>query len=98
MAQNNAAQDNAGKPPTQDNAPPLHQADGPSPADQIPQATNIAAAADDQSVGAELLHAALALPLDAIAHVELTLDQLGDTVDLFDVPPFDYGDDFGNVG
>ena len=34
----------------------------------------------------------LALPPDAIAHVELTLDQLGDTVDLFDVPPFDYGD------
>jgi hypothetical protein len=27
-----------------------------------------------------------------VANVELTLDHLSETVDLFDVPPFDYGD------
>jgi hypothetical protein len=39
-----------------------------------------------------LLHAAYVLPPEMVANVELTLDHLSETVDLFDVPPFDYGD------
>jgi hypothetical protein len=89
------SQDNSGKTPAQDE---LHDhaqdrsAAVQAPDDQTLQATNVPDAASGQAASAELLHAALALPPDAIAHVELTLDQLGNTVDLFDVPPFDYGD------
>lgn len=99
MAQEN--QENSAKTPAQDRVHDQTQdqsAAVPAQDDQTLQATNGLDGAVDQSVGAELLHAALALPPDAIApdviaHVELTLDQLGNTVDLFDVPPFDYGDD-----
>jgi hypothetical protein len=49
-------------------------------------------------VASELLHAAHVLPPDMIANVELTLDHLSTTVDLFDVPPFDYGDTGGDAG
>jgi hypothetical protein len=47
-------------------------------------------------LASELLHAAHILPPDMIANVELTLDHLSTTVDLFDVPPFDYGDTGGS--
>jgi hypothetical protein len=96
MAQDNSGQNNAGKPLAQDRMHDQAQdqsAAVPAPNDQTVQAASVLDGAGDQSVGAELLHAALALPPDALAHVELTLDQLGNTVDLFDVPPFDYGDD-----
>jgi len=91
MAQDNTGQDNVGKTPAQDRK---HDPSAvvPTPDEQTLQATNVPDGAGDQLADAELLHAALALPPDAIAHVELTLDQLGNTVDLFDVPPFDYGD------
>ena len=95
MVQDNVGQDDVGQTPAQN---PVHDqtldqsAAVPTPDDQILQAANVFDGAGDQSVGAEPLHAALALPPDAVAHVELTLDQLGNTVDLFDVPPFDYGD------
>jgi hypothetical protein len=49
-------------------------------------------------LASELLHAAHILPPDMIANVELTLDHLSTTVDLFDVPPFDYGDTGGDAG
>jgi hypothetical protein len=51
-------------------------------------------AADDllQSAADDLLHAAHVPPPDMVANVEFTLDHLSSTVDLFDVPPFDYGD------
>ena len=95
-SQGDNGQNDSGTTPDQDMQ--ARSAAVPAPDHQTLQAANILDGADDQSVGAELLHAALALPPDAIApdviaHVELTLDQLGNTVDLFDVPPFDYGDD-----
>lgn len=57
--------------------------------------------ADSDLLASELLHAAHVLPPDMIANVETTLDHLSATVDLFDVPPFDFGDmggDFGDTG
>jgi hypothetical protein len=33
-----------------------------------------------------------------VANVELTLDHLSATIDLFDVPPFDFGDSGGDAG
>lgn len=55
--------------------------------------------ASDQPAVDDLLHAAHVLPPDMVANVELTLDHLSTTVDLFDVPPFDYGDaGGGDVG
>jgi hypothetical protein len=103
MDQDNIDQDKPGQTPTEDQARDPSQTQSaavPAPDDlQAATVLNPALldavpldAASMQLTDAELLHAALALPPDAIAHVELTLDQLGDTVDLFDVPPFDYGD------
>jgi hypothetical protein len=51
--------------------------------------------ATDQLTADDLLHAAHVAPPDMVANVELTLDHLSTTVDLFDVPPFDYGDTGG---
>jgi hypothetical protein len=59
---------------------------GPSPDAQV---------AHDQTAADDLLHAAHVPPPDMVANVELTLDHLSTTVDLFDVPPFDYGDTGG---
>jgi hypothetical protein len=96
-------QGDAGQTPAEDqaHAPSQAQSAAVPASDDLQAATVLDAALLDavpldaasvQLTDSELLHAALALPPDAIAHVELTLDQLGDTVDLFDVPPFDYGD------
>jgi len=96
MAQdNNRGEDNVGKTTAPDRMHDSTQdqsATVPAPDGRTLHAPNGPDGAGDQTVDAELLHAALALPPDAIAHVELTLDHLGNTVDLFDVPPFDYGD------
>jgi hypothetical protein len=54
--------------------------------------------AQDQMAADDLLHAAYVAPPDMVANVELTLDHLSTTVDLFDVPPFDYGDTGGDTG
>jgi hypothetical protein len=81
------SQDNAGKPTTKDQS-----SVGPLPNDQSPQESTLLNTLDDQSVADDLLHAACVLPPATIANVELTLHQLSETVDLFDVPPFDYGD------
>ena len=64
---------------------------GASQDDQGSQPTPSTTAGDQLSAD-DLLHAAYVLPPEMIANVELTLDHLSDTVDLFDVPPFDYGD------
>jgi hypothetical protein len=87
-------QDSAGKTPTQS---PQGQAQdqsivGASQDDQGSQQPNPSTTAGDQSPADDLLHAAHVLPPETIANVELTLDHLSETVDLFDVPPFDYGD------
>ena len=102
-------QDN-GKPPAQDESAqdqPIHDQSiqdqsnlGTSPVEQGPaeQAAHEASlltAAVDQSTADDLLHAAHIAPPDMVANVELTLDHLSTTVDLFDVPPFDYGDTGG---
>jgi hypothetical protein len=53
----------------------------------------------NQLTADDLLHAAHVAPPDMVANVELTLDHLSTTVDLFDIPPFDYGDTGGgNTG
>jgi hypothetical protein len=78
-------QDNTGPNTTKDQS-----VDGLSQHDQTSQDANNAA--HDPSGNADLLHAAHILPPPPIAQVELTLDQLSETVDLFDVSPFDYGD------
>jgi hypothetical protein len=71
---------------------------GASPADQsVPEASPLTTA-QDQSTADDLLHAAHVAPPDMVANVELTLDHLSTTVDLFDVPPFDYGDTGGDTG
>jgi hypothetical protein len=53
---------------------------------------------DSDLLASELIHAAHALPPEMVANVELTLDHLSATVDLFDVPPFDFGDSGGDAG
>jgi hypothetical protein len=63
----------------------------PAQDDQGPQEPTLPTTANDQPAADDLLHAAYVLPPDMIANVELTLDHLSTTVDLFDVPPFDYG-------
>ena len=89
-----SGQDPSGQVPSGQDQPTQDQpiAD-PAQVDQasIPQAT-----ADDQSKADDLLHAAHVVPpADMVANVELTLDHLSATVDLFDIPPFDYGDTGG---
>jgi hypothetical protein len=85
-------QDDTGKTPAQSEA----QADtSPLPDAASPQATDPVPPASDQPVADDLLHAAHVPPADLVANVELTLDHLSTTVDLFDVPPFDYGDTGG---
>lgn len=67
------------------------------PDDQGLQAS-IPVTTDDLSKADDLLHAAHVVPpADMVANVELTLDHLSTTVDLFDVPPFDYGDTGGHA-
>jgi hypothetical protein len=85
-------QDNAGKTPTQDQSmvDPLQGDQGPQ--EPNPLTSNPLPAASDQSMADDLLHAAYVPPPEMVASVELTLDHLSETVDLFDVPPFDYGD------
>jgi hypothetical protein len=93
-------QDRAGKTPTQSTQKQSVQEQsiqdqsivGTSQDDQGSQQPNPSATAGDQSSADDLLHAAYVLPPEMIANVELTLDHLSETVDLFDVPPFDYGD------
>lgn len=89
-------QDDTAKTPAQSET----QADtGRSPDADSAQATEPATPAADQPAVDDLLHAAHVLPPDMVANVELTLDHLSTTVDLFDVPPFDYGDaGGGDVG
>jgi hypothetical protein len=53
---------------------------------------------DSDSLASDLMHAAHVLPPEMVANVELTLDHLSATVDLFDVPPFDFGDTGGDAG
>ena len=57
---------------------------------QGPQDPNVSTT-HDQPAADDLLHAAHVLPADMVANVELTLDHLSTSLDLFDVPPFDYG-------
>jgi hypothetical protein len=88
-------QDSAGKTPTQstdDQSIQDQSIVGASQDDQGSQQPNPLMTGSDQSSADDLLHAAYVLPPEMIANVELTLDHLSDTVDLFDVPPFDYGD------
>ena len=66
---------------------------GAPPAEQAAHEASLVTA--DQSTADDLLHAAHVAPPDMVANVELTLDHLSTTVDLFDVPPFDYGDTGG---
>jgi hypothetical protein len=66
---------------------------GAPPAEQGPHEASVLTA--DQLAADDLLHAAHVAPPDMVANVELTLDHLSTTVDLFDVPPFDYGDTGG---
>lgn len=63
--------------------------------EQAAQQASLLATAHDQATADDLLHAAHIPPPDMVANVELTLDHLSTTVDLFDVPPFDYGDTGG---
>jgi hypothetical protein len=53
---------------------------------------------DGDLLASDLMHAAHVLPPDMVANVELTLDHLSTTIDLFDVPPFDFGDSGGDGG
>jgi hypothetical protein len=53
---------------------------------------------DSDLLASDLMHAAHLLPPDMVANVELTLDHLSATIDLFDVPPFDFGDSGGDAG
>ncbi len=53
---------------------------------------------DGDLLASDLMHAAHVLPPDMVANVELTLDHLSATIDLFDVPPFDFGDSGGDAG
>jgi hypothetical protein len=69
-----------------------------APVDQDPHETSLLATTQEQAAADDLLHAAHAVPADMVASVELTLDHLSTTVDLFDVPPFDYGDTGGDTG
>jgi len=90
-------QDRAGKTPTQeqsiqDQSIQDQSIAGASQDDQGSQQPNPSTTAGDQSSADDLLHAAYVLPPEMVANVELTLDHLSETVDLFDVPPFDYGD------
>ena len=96
-------QDNTGKPSTQNpssEAPSSQDSPsqdqpiaGAAQDDQGQQASIPVAAPADQPIADDLLHAAHAVPpADMVANVELTLDHLSTTVDLFDIPPFDYGD------
>ena len=76
---------------------------GPLQDDQGPHESSLLGVVDDQGAADHLLHAAYIVPPDMIASVELTLDHLSQTVDLFDVPPFDYGvdappSDYGDTG
>ena len=84
----------SGQPATDDPS-----ADNPSQQGKSQEPDNILSATTDQPVTDDLLHAAHVLPPDLppdmVANVEQTLDHLSATVDLFDVPPFDYGDDIG---
>jgi hypothetical protein len=87
-------QDDTGKTPAQD--PPQGPSQdqpiaGPSQDEQGPPDPNLSTTAHDQPAADDLLHAAYVLPADMVANVELTLDHLSTTLDLFDVPPFDYG-------
>ena len=96
-------QDDTGKAPAQEQAQDQDQAQDQQAAGALPdaedaQASIPPAAAGDQSTTDDLLHAAHVAPPDMVANVELTLDQLSATVDLFDVPPFDHGDTGGDVG
>lgn len=106
-------QDDTGKTPAQDQVqdqaqgqtqdPAQDQAQDQQAAGALPdaegaQASIPPATTGDQSATDDLLHAAHVAPPDMVANVELTLDQLSATVDLFDVPPFDHGDTGGDVG
>jgi len=94
-------QDDTGKVPAQNQAPDQaqdQQAAGTLPNAEDAQASIPADTASDQYATDDLLHAAHIAPPDMIANVELTLDQLSATVDLFDVPPFDHGGTGGDVG
>jgi hypothetical protein len=74
---------------------------GAPPAEQDPHGASLLTTAQDlttQASADDLLHAAHVAPPDMVANVELTLDHLSTTVDLFDVPPFDYGDTGGGGG
>src|SRR5262245_29656314 len=95
-------QDNTGKPSTQESVQESVQqpaqdqpiADA-AQHEQGPQAA-MSMTTDDQAKADDLLHAAHAVPpADMVANVEITLDHLSTTVDLFDIPPFDYGDSGG---
>jgi hypothetical protein len=79
------AEDNAGNPATDPSA-----VDPATPAQTSQEATVLPT--DSELLTSDLLHAAHVLPPEMIANVALTLDHLSATVDLFDVPPFDYGD------
>lgn len=102
-------QDNTGKPSTQtpgqgSSQDPAQQSSpeqvaGAAQDDQDPQASTPVATADDQAKADDQLHAAhVEPPADMVANVEHTLDHLSETVDLFNIPPFDYGDTGGDTG
>lgn len=88
------AEDNA-RPPTDPplvEPPPHEQASQEQTSqDQTGQQSSVMPT-DSELLANDLLHAAHVLPPDMVANVELTLDHLSASVDLFDVPPFDYGD------
>jgi hypothetical protein len=92
--QDQSAQDQ----PIQDQSNPGTSQAEQGPAEQGAHEASLLTAALDQSTADDLLHAAHVVPPETIANVELTLDHLSTTVDLFDVPPFDYGDTGGDTG
>jgi hypothetical protein len=96
-ADNNGSNDTTGLPAVD----PSTQDVDPSTQDDASQQASVPTDGDltnSDLLASELLHAAHILPPDMIANVELTLDHLSTTVDLFDVPPFDYGDTGGDAG
>jgi hypothetical protein len=94
------AEDNAGSPsdPSPVGSSPQEQASQEQASqDEVAQQSGVLPT-DSELLASDLLHAAHVLPPDMIANVELTLDHLSASVDLFDVPPFDYGDTGGDPG
>jgi hypothetical protein len=79
---------------------PERTAQGPAPPEPEPPAIAIPegyAASTDTTLDDNVVHAICLVTPDIVSSVDQTLDHLSASVDLFDVPPFDFGD-LGDVG